>query len=158
MDNRPLLIQNDPWLEPYGEVIVRRVNKALEREQALAGDSTLQSFASGHLWFGLHKLDNGWVMREWAPHATEIFLVGTFNNWQVEDKFRFKRLDHGNWELTLNDGSIAHGDRYKMLVRWDSGEGNRIPAWCTRVVQDPDTKVFDAQVSFKMYLILSYTL
>ena len=46
MDNPPLLIQNDPWLEPYGEVIVRRVNKALEREQALAGESTLQSFAS----------------------------------------------------------------------------------------------------------------
>ncbi len=33
-----------------------------------------------------------------------------------------------------------------MLVRWEGGEGNRIPAWCTRVVQDPDTKVFDAQV------------
>ena len=146
MDKPPLLIQNDPWLEPYGEAIVRRMQKTLDREKALAGDSTLQSFASGHLWFGLHRLEHGWVMREWAPHATEIFLIGSFNNWQPEEKFRFKRLDHGNWEMKLDDEAIAHGDLYKMLVRWDGGEGNRIPAWCTRVVQDSETKVFDAQV------------
>ncbi len=33
-----------------------------------------------------------------------------------------------------------------MLIRWNGGEGERIPAWCTRVVQDHETKVFDAQV------------
>ncbi len=146
MDKHPLLIQNDPWLEPYGEAIVRRMQKTLDREKALAGESSLQSFASGHLWFGLHRLEHGWVMREWAPHATEIFLIGSFNNWQFEEKFRFKRLEHGNWEMKLDDEAIAHGDLYKMLVRWDGGEGNRIPAWCTRVVQDSETKVFDAQV------------
>ena len=146
MNKPPLLIQNDPWLEPYGEAIIRRMNKTVDREKSLAGDSSLQSFASGHLWFGLHRQEHAWVMREWAPHATEIFLIGTFNNWQPEDKFRFKRLDHGNWEISLDAGSIAHGDRYLMLVRWEGGEGNRIPAWCTRVVQNPETKVFDAQV------------
>ena len=29
-----------------------------------------------------------------------------------------------------------------MLVRWDGGEGERIPAWATRVVQDEKTKIF----------------
>ena len=85
MDKPPLLIKNDPWLEPYGEAIVRRMQKTLDREKAPAGESSLQSFASGHLWFGLHRLEYGWVMREWAPHATEIFLTGTFNDWQIED-------------------------------------------------------------------------
>ncbi len=46
----------------------------------------------------------------------------------------------------LKKGTITHGDRYKLLVRWEGGEGERIPAWCNRVVQDPETKVFDAQV------------
>jgi len=111
----------------------------------LSGDGTLQSFASGHLWFGLHRQENGWVMREWAPNATEIFLTGSFNGWQIDEAYRFKRLEHGNWEINLKEGTIAHGDRYKLLIRWDGGVGSRIPAWCNRVVQDPKTKVFDAQ-------------
>ena len=107
MNDTPNLIRNDPWLEPYGDVIVRRMHKALEREKALAGKGTLQSFASGHLWFGLHRQDKGWLMREWAPNATEIFLIGKFNNWQAKEEFRFKRLEHGNWELKLEEGSIT---------------------------------------------------
>jgi 1,4-alpha-glucan branching enzyme len=146
MSNIPRLIQNDPWLDPYTETIVRRMNLTLAREKVLAGDHTLQSFASGHLWFGLHEHEEGWVMREWAPHATEIFLTGSFNDWQLDEAYRFTRLEHGNWEIKLKKESIRHGDRYKLLVRWDGGEGNRIPAWCNRVVQDPDTKVFDAQI------------
>lgn len=144
--NDPGLIKNDPWLEPYRAAIVRRMEKALSRERELARNGSLQSFASGHLWFGLHALDHAWVMREWAPNATGIYLIGAFNNWKVEDDYRFERMEHGNWEIRLKEGSISHGDRYKLLVSWDGGEGERIPAWCNRVVQDPDTKVFDAQV------------
>ena len=140
------LIRNDPWLEPYRAAIERRRDKTLSRETALAGRNTLRSFASGHLYFGLHREGDALVMREWAPHASEIFLIGAFNNWNISDQYRFDRLEHGNWELRLPEGSIAHGDRYKLVVRWEGGQGERIPAWCNRVVQDPDTKVFDAQV------------
>ena len=142
----PELIKNDPWLEPYRDVIVRRQENALAREEALTGSGSLQSFASGHLYFGLHPGPDGWVMREWAPNATGIFLVGTFNDWQVSNDYRFEKLDHGSWEIRLDKESMSHGDNYKLLVRWEGGEGERIPAWCNRVVQDPDSKVFDAQV------------
>jgi len=84
-------------------------------------------------------------MREWAPNAQEIFLLGEFNNWEPREEYRFLALDHGNWEIILNEDDISHGDRYKLLVHWDGGEGGRIPAWSTRMVQDPETKVFDAQ-------------
>jgi len=140
------LIRNDPWLGPYHEAIQRRRDKALNREKDLAGSGTLRSFASGHLYFGMHKDGNEWVMREWAPHATEIYVVGAFNDWKVTDQYRFTRLDHGNWEIRFPEGSIHHGDKYKLLVRWEGGQGERIPAWCNRVVQDPETKVFDAQI------------
>jgi len=139
------LVRNDPWLEPYRPVIQRRMEKTMKRESALSGEGTLQSFATGHLYFGLHREGATWLMREWAPHATEIFAIGSFNDWKVSDRYQFTRLEHGNWELRFPPGSIAHGDRYKLLVRWEGGEGERIPAWCTRVVQDPETKVFDAQ-------------
>lgn len=33
-----------------------------------------------------------------------------------------------------------------MHVHWNGGEGERIPAWCQRVVQDDETKIFSAQV------------
>ena len=142
----PGLIKNDPWLEPYRSTINRRMEKTNAREKELAGDGSLQSFASGHLWFGLHRREKGWVMREWAPNATEIFLLGVFNDWEIREDYRFTRLEHGSWEVGLAEGTIAHGDRYKLLVRWEGGEGERIPAWCNRVVQDQETKVFDAQV------------
>ena len=140
------LIRKDPWLEPYRETLERRVKKTVAREKELAGDGTLQSFASGHLYFGLHRYEKGWMMREWAPNAAEIYLVGTFNDWQVSDAWKFKKLPHGHWEISIQDGKLSHGDRYKLLLRWENGEGERIPAWCNRVVQDEKTKVFDAQI------------
>ena len=33
-----------------------------------------------------------------------------------------------------------------MLVHWKGGDGERIPAYATRVVQDPETYLFSAQV------------
>ncbi|MDE6684121.1 MAG: 1,4-alpha-glucan-branching enzyme, partial [Duncaniella sp.] len=50
------------------------------------------------------------------------------------------------WELKLKPDAIHHGDLYKMIVTWDGGSGERIPAYATRVVQDENTHVFSAQV------------
>ena len=41
---------------------------------------------------------------------------------------------------------MKHGDFYKLRVYWNGGSGERIPAWCRRVVQDENTKIFSAQV------------
>ena len=141
----PELIRKDPWLEPYRTTITKRMERTEIREHELAGDGSLQSFASGHLWFGTHPCEEGWVMREWAPNAKEIYLLGAFNNWEIRKEYSFKALDHGNWEIILRKEDITHKDRYKLMVRWEGGEGTRIPAWSTRVVQDAQTKVFDAQ-------------
>ena len=118
------LVQNDSWLEPYEAAIQGRHDHALWKISQLTknGKKTLSEFATGHLYFGLHKLAKGWVFREWAPNATEIYLVGDFNDWKENDKYKCKRIA-GN-----------------------GGEGERIPAWCRRVVQDDNTKIFSAQV------------
>ena len=142
------LIKNDPWLEPYAAAIGGRRQHALDKEAELTagGKTTLSDFASGYMYFGLHRVPAGWVLREWAPNATQIFIIGTFNDWKEETKYSLKRKANGVWEINLPEELLHHGDLYKLKVYWDGGCGERIPAWATRVVQDEATKIFSAQV------------
>ena len=141
------ILQNDPWLQPHKDVIDKRHRMVAEKEAELTkNDGSLSGFASGYLYFGLHRIPRGWVFREWAPNATEIFLIGNFSNWQEEERFRLTRLDNGVWEIRLKSCELSHLDLYKLSMHWDGGQGERIPAWATRVVQDEETGIFSAQV------------
>ena len=143
------LVKNDPYLEPYEDAIRGRHEHALWKLSQLTqeGKKSLSDFASGYDYYGLHKLSRGWVFREWAPNATAIYLVGDFNGWQEDEKYLAKRIEGTeNWELRLPEKAMRHGDLFKMHVKWNGGEGERIPAWATRVVQDEVTKIFSAQV------------
>ncbi|GAB6011918.1 alpha amylase C-terminal domain-containing protein [Viscerimonas tarda] len=142
------LIKNDPWLEPYAEAIEGRYHYVLSKEKELTqnGASTLGDFASGYLYFGLHKTVGSWIFRDWAPNATEIYLIGTFNGWQKSEDYKLSRIENGNWEIELPLDALQHGDLFKLLVCWGSGSGERVPAWSRRVVQDENTKIFSAQV------------
>ncbi len=141
------MIRNDPWLRPYRDVIERRAAKVRAREkQVLAGLRSLTQFATGHLYYGLHREAARWVLREWAPNAQAIRLIGDFSGWKEEERFAFRREKNGDWILELPLNALKHGDLYKFRVRWAEGEGERIPAWATRVVQDPHTLIFSAQV------------
>lgn len=143
------LVAKDGYLEPFEEAIRGRHEHALYKIGQLTrgGKKTLEDFASGYDYYGLHKTARGWVFREWAPNATELYLTGDFNNWQKADRYKAKRIEGtGNWELKLPAKALRHGDLYKMRVCWNGGEGERIPAWARRVIQDEDTKIFSAQV------------
>ncbi len=144
------LLKNDAYLQPYAAAIEGRHQQAVDKINELTGKgkTTLQDFASGHLYFGLHRQpDGGWVIREWAPNATAIYLVGDFNGWKEQSKYAMKRVRKtGNWEIVLPPNAMQHGQLYKMSVHWDGGQGERVPVWANRVVQDDETKVFSAQV------------
>ena len=142
------LIQNDPWLNPYRLPIEGRYKYAVHKEKILTNDGlvTLGQFASGHHYFGLHPLAEGWVFREWAPNADAIYLIGTFNDWQKDERYRMYPVGGGNWEIKLSQDALKHEDLYKLIVCWQGGQGERIPAWASRVVQDARTKLFCAQV------------
>ena len=142
----PKLIQDDMWLQPFSDVITGRIEAAEKKEKELTGDKTLYEFASGHFYFGLHKTTGGWVMREWAPNATHIFLTGSFNNWEEQKKYLFEPLDNGVWELNLKEEELKHGDLYALSMHWAVDYGKRVPAWANYVVQDPETHIFNAQV------------
>lgn len=142
------LIKNDPWLEPYAAAIEGRYEYIQKREADLTcnGKITLSEFASGHLYFGLHKTEKSWIFREWAPNATAIYMIGDFNGWQKTEEFRLQPNGNGEWQIELHLDKIKHHDLYKLIVCWNGGEGERIPAWTNRVVQDHHTHIFSAQV------------
>jgi len=142
------LVKNDPWLEPYEAAIVGRHEHVLYKLNELTngGKQTLSDFASGYLYFGLHKTEKGWTFREWAPNATAIFMIGDFNSWTELPQYQLKAKKNGVWELNLPARAMKHGDLFKLRIHWNWGEGERIPAWANRVVQDDVTKIFSAQV------------
>ena len=142
------LIKNDPWLEPYQEAIEGRYTYFKKREKELTRNNkiSLSDFASGHLYFGLHRTANGWIFREWAPGANAIFLVGDFNEWQEKEEYKLIPLENGIFEIQLPQHTIHHQDLFKLKIYWPGGSGERIPAWAKRVVQDEQTHIFSAQV------------
>ncbi len=141
----PQLIANDPWLKPFaGNIVMRQINASTKKEELFKGK--VSGFATGHLYFGLHKQNDGWVVREWAPNATKIYLIGECNNWMEEEAYSFKPAGNGNWQLELKKGQLKHKDLYALSVYWEGGSGKRVPAWATRVVQDEKTLIFNAQV------------
>ena len=141
------IYKNDPWLEPYAAAIDGRHEDVLRKEAELTTHcNSLKDFANAHQYFGLHRVGDWWVFREWAPNATEIYLVGDFSDWKELPEFKLNPAKNGVWELHVPFDRIRHGDLYKMSVHWPGGEGLRIPAYATRVVQDEQTHIFSAQV------------
>ncbi|MCX7591486.1 MAG: 1,4-alpha-glucan-branching enzyme, partial [Kiritimatiellae bacterium] len=145
-DRPPLLA--DPYLVPYREQVARRRQYVEALEQRLTQSSgTLADFALGHLYFGLHRDTGGWVFREWAPNATAVHLIGEFSAWEQRDPFALHRLNEaGVWEIRLPDNVLRHGMLYRLRIAWPGGWGDRIPSYARRVVQDPSTLIFNAQV------------
>jgi 1,4-alpha-glucan branching enzyme len=144
---QPRIVDNDPWLGPYAEIIYRRQMKVFEKEHELAGDEkNISDFATGYLYFGLHRTARGWVFREWAPNATSMFLVGVFNEWKESGEYKLQRLENDVWEIELKEGQLKQGDLFKVSVHWNGGQGHRLPSYARRVIQNEETKVFDAQV------------
>ncbi|MFP4573265.1 MAG: alpha amylase C-terminal domain-containing protein [Desulfobacterales bacterium] len=142
------LLELDPLLDPYAQVIAGRAERINTTRQRLTGqDMTLPEFASGHEYFGLHFRNGQWIFREWAPNAEAIYLIGDMTQWREDRRFALQKTDEpGVWQIRLPADSLAHKDLYRLRMYWPGGGGDRIPAYARRVVQDQDTLIFNAQV------------
>jgi len=140
------IYETDPWLEPHRGAIDARHGRILADRRKLAGDGPISPAVNNHIYYPLHREGGDWVLREWAPNATRIYLIGDCNNWKRTEAYAFKPVGSGNWELRVPELFLRHGELYKLWIEWPGGGGERLPAYVTRVVQDPDTKAFSAQV------------
>jgi 1,4-alpha-glucan branching enzyme len=147
IDRLNRLLKIDAYLQPYADVIGQRLERIEKTADRLTlGKMSLADFAAGHEYFGLHFQNNEWVFREWAPNATAIYLVGEMTGWQQRREFSLEKGDEGVWEIRLSQEKLEHGTLYRLRIHWPGGEGDRIPAYARRVIQDPETKIFNAQV------------
>ena len=143
----PMIYETDTWLAPYKDAIDARHQRILDARADIEVDGSLSRGLNNHLYYGMHRTAEGdWIFREWAPNATKIYLIGEFNNWKRTEAYALHPVGNGNWEITVNQMFISHGTLYKLYVEWPGGGGERIPAYATRAVQDPETKMFTAQV------------
>ena len=144
---------DDEYLRPFEEAIRGRAMNAYARANQLTGGKTpLADWAAAHEYYGLHRTRRGWVFREWAPNATSMWLVGDFSKWRTSRLYECMRiLGSDVWELKLPAKAIKAGDNYRLEMRWAGGRGERIPAYARYVVQDPETKLFCAQVYESKY-------
>jgi len=147
-DRLKTLLSGDPFLQPYEKVLERRIQKIEATERRLTGGKIkLSEFASGHEYFGLHFRDGEWIFREWAPNATAVVFIGETTDWKEKKSFALNRInDEGVWEIRFPREKLAHGMLYRLRIHWPDGMGDRIPAYARRVVQDPHTFIFNAQI------------
>ena len=136
----------DPWLEPYRTKLEQQQAFVLQAKRRILGGKKLEDFALGYLYFGLHREEDGWVLREWAPNATALYLLCEKNNWQDTEDYAFLRGENDVWELRLPAEALGHEDHYKLRIHWSGGSGERIPAYATYVKQDTTTNIFDAAI------------
>src|SRR5574344_1469584 len=139
---------DDSYLKPFEAAIRGRAKRAADRALELTeGRQSLSDWANAHNYFGLHQEKGEWTFREWAPHATSMWLVGDFNGWKIDPDFEVFRIPGTDiWERQIAAGRIHHLDHYHLEVRWDGGRGERIPSCARYVTQDDRTKLFSACV------------
>ncbi|MBL0713682.1 MAG: alpha amylase C-terminal domain-containing protein [Desulfosarcina sp.] len=143
------LLRIDPWLQPCEAQLVARQQLLKARRAALiAPQENLSLAARNHHYFGLHRSPRSWIFREWAPHATAVYLIGEFSDWQEKQRWALHPAAdrEGVWEIEAPADRLEHGQRYRLRVHWPGGGGDRIPAYARRVVQDPHTLIFNAQI------------
>ena len=140
------IFEIDPYLIPYRSDIELRYNLYEVKKKELLRGKSIVDFANGYKYFGFHKTENGWIYREWAPSADSLFLTGDFNGWNTESH-PLKRLDGGIFEIFIEGESTLKTGQKIQTVVWSKGNMlRRIPLYATRVVQDPVTYLWCAEI------------
>lgn len=136
------VVQLDPWLSPFQDAIKRRYTKSQEWIKKIDdAEGGLEEFSRGTEIFGLNvDKENSILYREWAPNATEAYLIGEFNGWN-RGSHPMKKNEFGVWEIVVpaNNGepAIPHKSKLKISMTTPSGERiDRLPAWIKYVTQE----------------------
>lgn len=140
------IFNRNEGLKYYESDINLRHDLYLQKKEQLVGkDGKLVDFANGHKYYGFHKTDNGYVYREWAPAADQLYLTGDFNDWHWTDH-KMTRIDNGDWEIFL-EGDILHkGSKVMLIVQNGDRLTQHLPAYTIRAIQDWVTQSWCAEI------------
>ncbi len=136
----------DESLLPYKNHIDLRMANYANKKVSLLQGTSLCDFANGSAYFGFHKTRNGWYYREWAPGAQEMYLTGDFCGWDRR-AYPMKKKKNGVFELFIRGSkTLQNGMAVMTIVIHDGQELERIPLYARRVVQDPQTAGWHAEI------------
>ena len=141
------ILELNPQLQAFsGDIDLRMSSYYDTKKRILPNGGTLNEFANAHDYFGIHHVKGGWVYREWAPQAHQLYLEGEFNNWN-QTSHPLKKLKNGVWELKLKgDKALWDGCKVKTVVDANLSRTEHIPLYARRVVQDKETITWCAEV------------
>ena len=141
------ILEHNPQLKAFeGDINLRMEYYHKTKSRLLAKGITLNDFANAHNYFGIHHVNGGWVYREWAPAADHLYFMGDFNQWNPKSH-PMKRLENGIWEISMDgDSALWEGCKVKTVVDANGSCTEHIPLYARRVVQDPKTIVWCAEV------------
>ena len=141
------ILELNPQLMPFeGDINLRMELYHSTKNRLLSEGKTLKDFANAHHYFGIHHHDGGWYYREWAPSAHQLYLTGDFNGWN-QTSHPMNRLGNGIWELYLEgNDALWDGCKVKTVVDANMTRTEHIPLYARRVVQDPHTAAWCAEV------------
>ena len=77
------------------------------------------------------------VIREYAPNAHFVSVIGDFNHWD-RGRDPLKRISNTEWEITLDRARVMPGSRYKLHIAGHNGGRDRIPSTCPYARQSSD--------------------
>ncbi len=137
------ILSVDPGLKPYEESIRQRLaHYEKTRAALLGGGDDILSFANGHMHYGIHRTETGWIVREHAPGADSISLFGDFNNWDRNAHPMTK--NGGDWELVLEGkDALKPGQKLLLSITKDGRTFDRIPAYIRYAVQNKATNEYE---------------
>lgn len=141
------ILELNPQLKGFESDIDLRMQRYEEaKERLLSKDTTWSEFANAHEYYGIHHVDGGWIYREWAPSAYQLYLEGDFNGWK-QTSHPLVRLENGDWEIFLEgEDALWDGCKVKTVVDANLTRTEHLPLYARRVVQDPETYIWCAEV------------
>ena len=139
--------KRDKNLLPFASDLQLRIDNYLAAKKALLQPGqTLSDISNGYLFFGIHRTEDGWVYREWAPGADEMYFAGDFNGWDRRG-CPMQRKENGVFEVFLQGkDALKNFQRVTAVVIHNGEEFDRIPSYANYVVQDPGTTAWSAAV------------
>ena len=141
------VLELNPQLQPFAsDIDLRMFNYYNTKHRLMPQGGSLKDFANAHEYFGIHRTEEGWVYREWAPSAHQLYFTGEFNHWN-QTQYPLKKLDNGVWELHLEGkDTLWEGCKVKTIVDANLTRTEHIPLYARRVVQDKETITWCAEV------------
>lgn len=142
------LLELNPQLKNFaGDIDLRMFLYRATKNRILTEGQTLNDFANAHNYYGFHRTETGWVYREWAPSAYQLYLEGEFNNWD-KTSHPLTPIGDGNWELVLEgEDALWEGCKVKTVVDANMTRTEHLPLYARRVVQSKEDNTFTCEVT-----------